>query len=83
MKKAEEYYNDTLKWREGNNGGIQRHKPEILDAIKQAQLDAIEEAVKRCANEPVYKTVGTHNPTTNFLRKEIFKVAKQLRKEIE
>ena len=45
MKKAEEYYNETEfpeKWK-------------IIRAIKQAQIDAIEEAVKLCAENAVVR----------------------------
>lgn len=51
MKKPEEYYNDLLKWREGNNGGIQQHKKAILEVLKKAQTEAVEETCRVCAKE--------------------------------
>ena len=76
MKKAEEYLEEAFK----NNltspiYEIKDSKTIILKLIKQAQIDAIEEAVKRCAKkaELLY----------SIDKEKILKVAEQLRKEIE
>ena len=92
MKKAEEYIKDIdFKTEDHGEAGsfevlssiYEFTKNDIIHVIKMAQIDVIEEAVKRCANEPVYKVIGTHNQATNLVRKEILKIAEQLRKEIE
>lgn len=97
MKKAEDYYKESLLFCEGNNGGIQRFKRLILETIKQAQLDAIEETCEVCAEnatfiitedaiidagiETDYYADGVF--TTRISSESILNCAEILKKEIE
>ena len=94
MKKAEEYTDEAEKYilHEFDKTSIM---VEVHKAIKQAQLDAIEEAVKRCAEKALiasnFDSVDSARTHSEQFLDEVFsideqsilKVAEQLRKEIE
>ena len=101
MKKAEEYLQQfkilRSNYKEGEpfpfnltrDAHIGSYR-DILKAIKQAQLDAIEETVKRCAEEveteeyPYMDGCETCGHTATYVnKKSILNVAEQLKKEIE
>ena len=93
MKKAE----DIILEIEPDSDGFQPYYryDEVVKAIKQAQIDAIEEAVKRCAEKALiasnFDSVDSARTHSEQFLDEVFsideqsilKVAEQLRKEIE
>ena len=83
MKKAE----DIILEIETDSDGFQPYYryDEVVKAIKQAQIDAIGEAVKRCADSAEIYVVDEDMSRVEFTinSESILKVAKQLRKEIE
>ena len=74
MKKAEEYY-----IKEMNLVPPLQHM--FIKAIKQAQIDAIEEAVKRCYDE--FELFEVDGIAVGIDYNSSVKVAEQLRKEID
>ncbi len=70
MKRAEEYYNETEfqeKWK-------------IVRAIKQAQIDAIEETCKVCATNVTFKYNGTIVPEIS--KESILNCANTLKQQL-
>lgn len=49
MRKPEEYYVEMVKHSAFNDFG--KFQKDVLNAIKQAQIEAIDETVKRCAEK--------------------------------
>ena len=94
MKKAEDYIieRETDHWADQDYS-----KSDIIRWIKQAQIDAIEEAVKRCAENAQidfidltsdrifdYSECLLDDDVNVIINKEsIFSVAEQLKKELE
>ena len=94
MKKAEEYIKDIdFKTEDHGEAGsfevlsniYEFTKDDIIHVIKMAQIDAIEEAVKRCADSAEISVVDEDMSRVEFTinSESILKVAEQLRKEIE
>ena len=88
MKKVEEY---IFEMERDSDGGHEIYRyNDVVKAIKQAQIDAIEETVKRCAEEveteeyPYMDGCETCGHTATYVnKKSILNVAEQLKKEIE
>ena len=80
MKRAEEYTDEAEKYvlHEFDKTSIM---VEVHKAIKQAQIDAIEEAVKRCYDE--FELFEVDGIAVDIDYNSSVKVAEQLRKEIE
>ena len=79
MKKAEDYIIET----ETDHWADQDYcKSDIIRWIKQAQIDAIEETVKKCA-ENVTHTAGQWYSDYSCMKRKVEKVADQLKKDLE
>ena len=63
MKKAEQYLKEYVGRRYPNTD-YNSEEVDIMEAIKQAQIDAIEETVKLCAEKAKLKIDGFYNSFT-------------------
>lgn len=74
MKKSEEYYSNNLY------DLTSAEKKEVVMLIKQAQIDAIEEACKRCAKE----AMKIQKPTNwkYVSKKDLMLVADKMKEEL-
>ena len=79
MKKAEEYFNNFCL---PSNEDLRRVEYDVCMLIQQAQIDAIEETVKKCA-ENVTHTAGQWYSDYSCMKWKVEKVADQLKKELE
>lgn len=92
MKKPIEYLKELFEGEPFNIEDENSIEYDLLQVIKQAQLDIIEEVVKRCANNADadfthlgddLKKIGAEYIEVYVLKDSILNIAEQLRKEIE
>lgn len=88
MKKADEYLKKALTNTHWNylehvmNSG--RCYPDLIKAIKAAQIDAIDEAVKKCAENVEHKwDERTDTELFDIDKESILQVAEELKKELD
>jgi hypothetical protein len=87
MKKAEEYWNEFTKNLTGfNKLAYDVHKPVLLERIRTIQLDAIEYAVNKCAENATIESII--HPSEGYVfgivdQKSILKTIDQIKEEMK
>lgn len=81
MRKPEEYYVEIVKHSAFNDFG--KFQKDVLNAIKQAQIEAIDETVKMCAENVRINDDTFEGFFAEIDYNSILQVADKLKKELE